>query len=96
MLGLRADAPNGRLSLNPTLPTWLSSLELSGLQVGPACLDLRFWREGTATRFAVKSREGGELDVRWQEGADRDGPPSGSGEEHSVRDADPFEPSPPG
>lgn len=64
MLGLDADAPNGRLWVDPILPDWIPRLELSGLQVGPVRLDLCFWREGEATRFTVERLEGGSLDVR--------------------------------
>jgi hypothetical protein len=64
MLGLRADAPANRLLVNPTLPSWIPKLELSGLRVGEVRARLRFWREGGVTRFAVDSRRGGQLDVQ--------------------------------
>ncbi len=51
ILGLRADAPRGRLLVHPTLPSWLPALELRGLQVGQARLALRFWREGGQSRW---------------------------------------------
>ena len=63
MLGLQADVPNGCLQVNPTLPDWMPSLELAGLKVGRTELDLRFWREGDATRFEVASQRGDHLDV---------------------------------
>jgi len=63
MLGLEADAPNGRLLVNPTLPDWLSSIELSGLRVGKTSLDLRFWRDDGESRYEVKSQRGGRLEV---------------------------------
>jgi glycogen debranching enzyme len=53
MLGLRADAPNKRLYVNPTLPEWLPDIELRHLQVGPCLLDIRFWREGSVSRWEV-------------------------------------------
>jgi glycogen debranching enzyme len=53
MLGLRADAPNRRLYLIPTLPEWLPDVELRQLRVGPCSLDIRFWREGEQTRWEV-------------------------------------------
>jgi hypothetical protein len=65
ILGLRADAPNRRLYVDPELPAWLPDLTLKGLQVGQARLDLRFWREGDRTRWDGSLR-GGEVEV-WQE-----------------------------
>ncbi len=53
MLGLRADAPQKRLYVNPTLPDWLPDLELHHLRVGPCSIDLRFWREGNLSRWDV-------------------------------------------
>jgi glycogen debranching enzyme len=63
MLGLDADVPNGRLWVNPTLPDWVPSLELTGLKVARTELHLRFWREHEATRFSVESRAGDGIDV---------------------------------
>jgi len=54
MLGLRADAPHKRLYVNPTLPDWLSEIELQRLQVGPCSITLRFWREGDSSRWEVR------------------------------------------
>jgi glycogen debranching enzyme len=62
LLGLRADAPNGRLYVGPTLPHWLTDLTLSGLQCGGARLTIHFWREGEASRWEVTGQEG-ELEV---------------------------------
>ncbi len=58
MLGLRADAPSGRLFVHPTLPRWLPDIELHGLRVGHARLSLRFWREKEVSRWEVKEQEG--------------------------------------
>jgi len=58
ILGLRADAPAGRLYVAPTLPAWLPDLTLHRLRCGPARLTLRFWREGDASRWEVVSQEG--------------------------------------
>jgi len=63
LLGLHADAPKGRLSVDPHLPKWLPDLELKGLNIGDSRLDLRFWREGERTRWDVTRREGG-IDVQ--------------------------------
>jgi glycogen debranching enzyme len=62
ILGLRADAPNRRLYVDPELPAWLPDLALKGLQVGSARLDLRFWREGDRTRWDASVQEG-EVEV---------------------------------
>jgi glycogen debranching enzyme len=64
MLGLRADAPNQHLYVNPRLPDWLGELELRRLKVGKGSLDLRFWREGNETLFEVIHHEGERIEVR--------------------------------
>jgi glycogen debranching enzyme len=53
ILGLRADAGHGRLYVAPTLPRWLPDITLQHLTVGPCTLDLRFWQEGTRSRWEV-------------------------------------------
>jgi glycogen debranching enzyme len=58
ILGLDADAPRGRLHVDPALPEWLPDVTLHGLRVGSARLDLRFWREGARTRWEASTREG--------------------------------------
>ena len=63
ILGLDADAPHGRLWVNPTLPDWLPRLELTGLRIGGVSIDMRFWREGERSLFEVTAREGGPLEV---------------------------------
>jgi len=63
ILGLQADAPNGRLLVAPELPRWLPDLVLHGLKVGGARVDLRFWRDGERSRWEVLGQEGA-LDVR--------------------------------
>jgi glycogen debranching enzyme len=63
MLGLRADAPNRRLSVHPTLPTWLPDVELQGVQIGRTRLTLKFWREGETNRFEVLEQDGPEIKV---------------------------------
>lgn len=55
ILGLRADAPHKKLYVNPTLPDWLPDIELQRLRVGPCSLTIRFWREGDASRWQVRS-----------------------------------------
>lgn len=63
ILGLRADAPNGVLYVNPTLPDWLPELELEWLRVGDSALDLRFWRDGDDSRFEAKHMQGKRIKV---------------------------------
>jgi hypothetical protein len=63
ILGLRADAPAGRLYVAPELPRWRPDVSLHGLAVGRARVDLRFWREGEKSRWAADVREG-TIDVR--------------------------------
>lgn len=63
MLGLKADAPNRRLEVQPMLPDWLPDLHLTHLNVGDAKVDLRFWREGEQTRWEITHLKG-ELEVR--------------------------------
>jgi glycogen debranching enzyme len=58
ILGLRADAPKGRLYVDPQLPGWLPDVTLRGLTVGQAKLDLRFWREDGRTRWNPEAVEG--------------------------------------
>jgi len=65
ILGIQADAPNGRLHVDPDLPPWLPDLTLRGLVVGGCSLDLRFWRDGDRTQWEVTAREG-NLEVMQQ------------------------------
>lgn len=53
MLGLRADAPHKRLYVHPTLPDWLPELELQRLRVGRCAITIRFWRDGSRSRWDV-------------------------------------------
>jgi glycogen debranching enzyme len=58
LLGIRADAPNGCLYLDPELPAWLPDMRLRKLTIGSARLDLRCWRDGEHTRWEVDVLEG--------------------------------------
>jgi glycogen debranching enzyme len=58
ILGLRADAPNGKLYVHPTLPSWLPDVTLDELKVGQARLRLRFWREADVSRWELLDRQG--------------------------------------
>ena len=66
ILGLRADAPRGRLYVDPDLPRWLPDVTLRGMSVGRAKVDLRFWREGERTRWEGTVREG-SVDLRHEQ-----------------------------
>ncbi len=59
LLGLEADALNGVLSLeSPGLPPWLEWVELRGLQIGQARVDLRFRRGRTGASLEVLDKQG--------------------------------------
>lgn len=62
MLGLRADAANGRLYVDPSLPDWLPDIHLQHLMVGGGRLDLAFRRNGPETEFQV-TRSDGNIEV---------------------------------
>jgi glycogen debranching enzyme len=51
--GFQPDGPNGRVCLDPALPPWVTELTLRDLRVGGRQFDIRFWRDGTASRFEV-------------------------------------------
>jgi len=53
MLGLRPDAPAGKLYVDPALPEWLPDLTLRNVRVGEVTLDLAFRRESKGTRWKV-------------------------------------------
>jgi hypothetical protein len=62
-LGLVPDGFGRRLRVHrPKLPTFLEHLELRGLRVADASVDLSFERTGDATRATVEHVEG-RLDV---------------------------------
>jgi glycogen debranching enzyme len=58
-LGLSLDAVPGRLSFNhPALPEWLGELNLRGLRVGAAQLDLDIRRHERDVEINVVNRQG--------------------------------------
>jgi glycogen debranching enzyme len=63
MLGLRPDAANGVLYVNPHLPNWLPEIELHNVQIGRSVVGIRFWLEGDDTHFEVRHHQGRGLDV---------------------------------
>ena len=59
LLGLRADAPNNTLYVsNPTLPEYLNTVTVRHLRVGTDSVDLKFYRQGDATRCDVLGKAG--------------------------------------
>jgi glycogen debranching enzyme len=63
ILGIRADAPNHVLYVNPTLPDWLPALELEWLRIGDSILDIRFWRDGDGSHFEAGHVQGRKIRV---------------------------------
>ena len=61
ILGLRPDAPAGRLRLDPALPDWLPDVTLHGLRMGPHSFDIAFRREGGATHYTVLAGDPGAV-----------------------------------
>jgi len=53
ILGIRPDAPNDVLHVDPVLPDWLPDITLRDLRFGRHSLDIAFHRDGPATRFTV-------------------------------------------
>jgi glycogen debranching enzyme len=51
MLGLRADAPAGKVYVDPVLPRWLGRVTLRGVRVGAAEVDLHVWRDQEGHTF---------------------------------------------
>ena len=68
ILGIQADAPRGKLLVDPELPPWLPEITLHGLAVGRARVDLQFWRAGDRSQWAAEVREGviAVEQQRWQ------------------------------
>jgi glycogen debranching enzyme len=64
LVGFQPDAPNGKLYLDPALPDWMPDLQLTDLRLGAKVFDLRFWREGEATRWEVTRGDAGAVETR--------------------------------
>ncbi|MFL5799504.1 MAG: glycogen debranching N-terminal domain-containing protein [Actinomycetota bacterium] len=61
--GITADAPNGVLYIHrPNLPAWLDQIEVLGMRVGEARVDLTFTRTKGVTAVQVPRKEG-DLEV---------------------------------
>jgi hypothetical protein len=63
VLGLRPDAPTGRLRLSPALPPWLNRVCLLGLRVGETFLDLGFERRGSHVVWTADVKAGPALEI---------------------------------
>jgi len=66
ILGLDGDAQNKKLYIDPALPRWLPDITFRNLRVGKASVDIRFWREGDATRHEVLAADG-EITVEYRQ-----------------------------
>jgi len=53
LLGIVPDAPRGQLYVDPALPDWMPDVTLIDLRLDRKTMDLRFWRDGEATKFEV-------------------------------------------
>lgn len=69
ILGLEADAPNGRLLLNPTLPEWLPSVTIKNMAIGDALIDLHIEHSETGRPHITASRQRGNIEVIQQDEA---------------------------
>jgi glycogen debranching enzyme len=59
LLGLQPLASRHLLLVDPVLPSWAPDIELVGLRVGEARVDLRLWRDGKGrTHHQVRRKEG--------------------------------------
>jgi glycogen debranching enzyme len=64
LLGLQADAPNGMLYVDPSLPAWLGDITLKGLRVGKKTFDIRFWRTGSETQLEILRGDAASVEHR--------------------------------
>ena len=64
LLGLEADAPTGRLRVDPALPQWLPEVTVHNLTVGQADVDLRIVRRGDGVHeLDVQDVRGAKLEI---------------------------------
>ncbi len=68
MVGATPDAAAGRLVLDPHLPDWLERVELHGVRVGQARVDVRIVRAGDGSRIELEQLDG-DLDVSSRDGS---------------------------
>ncbi len=65
ILGLKADAPNQALYVDPHLPKWLPDVTLKDMTIGNATVNLRFWRK-ESNSFWEAEIISGKLNVKQQ------------------------------
>jgi glycogen debranching enzyme len=53
ILGIRLNAPQGMITVDPALPGWLPDIILFDLRLGKRSFDIRFWRDDEVTRYEV-------------------------------------------
>jgi glycogen debranching enzyme len=58
MLGLLPLAPIETLVIDPILPSWLTELRVTGLRVGAATVNIRFWRENDHSNWELLHKQG--------------------------------------
>jgi len=59
ILGMEPHARSHTLSVNPCLPDWIPWIDVHGIALGDAVVDLRFWRDSSGeTQYAVKKADG--------------------------------------
>jgi glycogen debranching enzyme len=63
LLGLNPDVPGGRIYLEPSLPPWCPSLELSNVRIGAHRLTIRAWRRADGSSEARVSGHDARLEV---------------------------------
>jgi glycogen debranching enzyme len=69
MLGLEADAPNGVLRLNPTLPDWVPSISIENMAIGDSRLDLSVLRADDGSGQVEWHSRSGSIRVVQENGA---------------------------
>ena len=53
MIGFQPNAAAGKLYIDPALPDWMPTLDLTGLRIDKLNFDMRLWREGEKTLWEV-------------------------------------------
>lgn len=64
LLGLEADAPRGKLYVDPVLPEWMPDVTLKDLTMGGSKLTLRFTREGESAKVEVAAGDAALVERR--------------------------------
>ncbi len=64
ILGIAPDAPRHRIYVDPALPHWLPDLTLSNLKIGAHTLSVRFWLDGSETRYEVLAGDASIIERR--------------------------------